>query len=374
MTRFTPLLLIVALGCSPEPPAGPACDDPALGDLRRDFLDRLALPGPPGPSGGVLLGEPQVGDGFSLRFVRWDHPHVAGDAVHGLWLQPDPLPPGPLPLAVNLHGHWDQGVLADETLRRAELLARQGWAVLSVAMRGAEDTELSAPTWRATHYAAGLRSELRLRAAGSTPLAWDVAAAQAGLGAALDGAFGVAVDRRRVVALGASAGAERALALAIVDPRVGPVVAAAYEYAWDGQDGQAGCSCGVLPGAREPVAWPGHEGAVERRRAWLALATCRPGAPPRQRSVLLLDHLPSDDVEALAVSRGARREAVGAHAFTPDMAGRAWAFVVGALEGEEPPADAIDRAVSGVGSAYRQPDPAGRLPYRDGAPGPGQAE
>ena len=298
--------------------------DPAL-DARQSFITTAALnTWRTDWEGGATLGDTHSGDGFTMRAVRWDHPRT-GDQAFGLWLEPSPRPDGPLPLLLNVHGHWDAGVEAGEVLFRSEMFARQGWAVLSVATRGAEQGDDEPLPWRTAHFDAGLYSEMRERAFGRTPLAWNVEAAHRGLDLALEGTFGGGpLDRDRVGLIGASGGAEIAALLGAVESRVGALVLAAYEYAFGSQRGGAMCSCGVLAGG----------GDVGKAARWLALAGCRFGRESTTRPILLWDGQPSSGRSAELLGHGLdveRREVPGVHGFTDSMASASWSWMEGAL-------------------------------------------
>jgi cephalosporin-C deacetylase-like acetyl esterase len=300
--------------------------DEAL-DARQHFIETAALnTWRTDWEGGVTLGESKSGDGFSMRAVRWDHPRT-GDQAFGLWLEPSPRPAGPLPLLVNVHGHWDAGIEAGEVLFRSELFARQGWAVLSVATRGAEQGDAAPLPWRTAHFDVGLYGEMRERAFGSTPLAWNVEAAHRGLDLALEGAFSSGpMDRDRVGLIGASGGAEIAALLGTVESRIGAVVLAAYEYAFGSQSGGSSCSCGVLAG--------GGDGA--QTALWLALGACRFGRKSVARPTLLWDAQPDSGRSAALLGHGlatSLRVVPGVHGFTPPMAAASWAWMERALGG-----------------------------------------
>jgi cephalosporin-C deacetylase-like acetyl esterase len=326
--------------------------DEAL-DARQRFIEAAALnTWRTDWEGGVTLGESYSGEGFTMRAVRWDHPR-SGDQAFGLWLEPSPRPTGPLPLLVNVHGHWDAGVEAGEVLFRSELFARQGWAVLSVATRGAEQGDAAPLPWRSAHFAAGLYGEMRERAFGSTPLAWNVEAAHRGLDLALEGAFSPgSIDRDRVGLIGASGGAEIAALLGAAESRVGAVVLAAYEYAFGSQRGSASCSCGVLAG--------GSDGA--QAALWLALGACRFGRKSVARPTLLWDGQPDSGRSTALLGHELlvdHRVVPGVHGFTPPMAAASWGWMEGAFGGglgASGPAPAEAGPNTGPGSSQAGPN------------------
>jgi len=314
----------------------------------------------------VERGQLVTGQGFTMTPARWGHGAVAGDEVHGLWLEPDPPPPTPLPLLVNVHGHWEAGVEADEVLFRSQLFARQGWAVLSVAARGREHGDATVPAWRASHFAEGLYGELRGRRAGRTPLGWNVVAAWGGIDAALAGRFSEAVIERDAVAvMGFSGGAEQAAVVGTTDPRIDGVVLGSFEYAFGTDDGNAACSCGAVAGGHDPA----------RRALWLATAACRPGAPPAARAALAWDGQPQLGLgERLAALGAEVRPTGGFHGINHPMAARSWAFLEERLRNNAVTPELEDAARVGAKEAWLHLDPAHRLPWSDGQPGPGLQE
>jgi hypothetical protein len=227
------------------------------------------------------------GQGFQVHALHWQHGAGEGNAVHAQLFLPSPLPEGELPLLINSHGHWGAGLAAREVAGRSQMFAREGWAVLSVAMRGTEHGEHQVPSWRQTHYREGLYGEMRARRGGKTPLGWDVIALWGGLDAALAGRMGVQVRSDAVAVMGFSGGAERAVALAASDPRIRASVIGAAEYAFATQNGQALCSCGALPNGRE------------QSPAWLAQLACRPGNPVTERPGLIWQDPGSADARVI---------------------------------------------------------------------------
>ena len=312
----------------------------------------------------VELGSSQSGSGFVVRAVRWGHPW-ADDRAMGLWFEPDPRPEGPLPLLVNVHGHWEAGVEADEVLFRSELFARQGWAVLSVASRGAELGDADVPQWRAGHFEEGLYGEMRERRTGRSPLAWNVEAATRGLDLALEGKFSQGpIDRDRVGLIGISGGAEVASLLAANEPRVGALVLGSFEYAFGSQQGGSSCSCGSLEGG----------GDVAKTAAWLALGACRVAPESSLRPVLVWDGQPkagqADVLSGLGDEVDVRRRE-GVHGFSHAMAASSWAFLEAQLRGTSPSAHDEDRVRVQVESSWLPIDPALRMEWPDGLPGVG---
>ena len=365
------LLVLAQLGCSgnggsADTPAPGPCEAQEVAVARRELLDAVGLPGRRPAPPAIERGATRSAQGFTMTAVRWAHGEVDGDFVHGLWLEPDPLPAGPLPLLVNVHGHWEAGVEADEVLYRSQLFAGQGWAVLAVASRGREQGDAPVPAWRAAHFADGLYGEARVRRSGKTPLGWAVVAAWGGIDAALAGRFSEArIDREAVAVSGFSGGAEQAAVVAATDPRVDGVVLGSFEYGFGSDDGNAACSCGALAGGHDPA----------RRSRWLASAACRPGAPPTPRAVLAWDGQPdlgtSDGLAALGAEV---RPTGGFHGINHPMAAWSWAFLERRLRGAVISPEQEDAARIGATSAWFPVDPELRLAWSSGQPGPGLVE
>jgi hypothetical protein len=379
------------LGCGRSSgPAGPAprpevCASDSWQVARRALLDGMGLPARRAMPGQPEVGEPDKGDGFTVAGARWPHPEVDGEFVHGLIYAPDPPPPGPVPLLLNVHGHWGGGVSSDEVNRRAQVAARGGWLVLSIAGRGMElggDT----PGWRQLHHRDALYAQLRSRRSGGTPLGWDVVAGWSAVDLAAAGRLPLPVDMQRIGVMGFSGGAERAAAIAATDPRVGPVVIGAYEYAFSSGHGQASCSCGVVRGAGEPLgdpAWAtspmpesvtGYSQPVQSWR-WLALAACQPGAHPAPRPLLAWDNQPEDVVESelLLVPGVEVRTVPGIHGVTPAMAAASWGWMEAAF-GAAVPQSALRAATERAESSYLEIQPRTFLPLAPTQPAPGQFE
>ncbi|MEE2829410.1 MAG: hypothetical protein VX498_09490 [Myxococcota bacterium] len=313
------------------------------------------------------LGENRAGDGFVVRPVRWAHPRGKGEQASGLWFLPVPRPEGPLPLLVNVHGHWGAGVESDEVLFRSELFAREGWAVLSVATRGMELGGAPVPLWRASHFEPGLYSEMRERRTGRTPLAWNVEAALRGLDLAIEGDFGGGpIDRQALAAIGISGGSEIAALLAATEPRIQAVVLGSFEYAFGTQKGGASCSCGAVNGG----------GEVATASRWLALAGCRPGRSPRNRPVLAWDGQPSSGMAGPLAALGEPvvvRVLEEVHGFSHAMAAASWAFLEEQVRGRARSFEDEDRVRAGTAAAWLPLGPSTRMPWSAGRPSVGLA-
>ena len=346
---------------------GLGCESQELWQARQELMEAVGLPAqrPRPPEVELLEVMEAPGKGYTMTAVRWTHGEVPGDRVHGLLLLPDPLPSEPLPLLVNMHGHWESGVESGEVLFRSELFALQGWAVLSVAARGSELGGEPVPPWRAAHFSDGLYGEVRSRRTGRTPLGWNVVAVWGGIDAALSARFGPSIDREQVAVAGFSGGAEQAVVVATTDPRVGGAVIGAFEYAFGADDGAAGCSCGAVLG--------GHD--LEQRRRWLALAACRPGAPPRPRPVIAWDGQPQLGTASRLVELGAEvRDSAGFHGIDRPMSAVSWAFLELHMRGSEVGSAQEEAALAAAVEAWDHFDPTLRAPLHPETGVPGRVE
>ncbi len=373
--KRTCALLVLLVSCgggggeepTPVAASGPTCDSEEIREARQALMEAAGLPARRPPPPEVELLEKQAGPnrGYSITAVRWTHGEVPGDRVHGLLTLPDPPPDRPLPLLVNVHGHWEAGVEAGEVLFRSELFALRGWAVLSVSTRGAELGDEPVPPWRAAHFSDGLYGEMRGRRTGRTPLGWNVVAAWGGIDAALAGRLGPSIDREQVAISGFSGGVEQAVAVATTDPRIGGVVIGSFEYAFGSQDGAAGCSCGTVPGGHDP----------ERRARWLSLAACRPGAPPRPRATLAWDGQPQTGLASGLSSLGATvRGTDGEHGINRPMSAASWSFLEAHLRGGAVPAGEEDAAREAAAQAWDHFSPSLRSKLHPDSAPPGVHE
>ncbi len=382
-------LLLMACGTSETEPAPAApqtgqCNSPSWQASRRALLDALQLPVSSSERPRATLGPSEPLDGWAMQPLTWDPPDIDGDVVFGAVYRPDPVPEGALPLLINVHGHWGGGIEADEVNRRAILFAQQGWLVLSVANRGVEHG-IDTPAWRRSHGRPAGFALARIRRGGGAALTWDITAARTGLDLALTGQLGASVDRERIATIGFSGGAERAAVLAAVDPRIAAVVLGAYEYAFSSGHGAAGCSCGAVRGANEPLTDHPLQGTDLPSNAsgdtvpiqgwrWLALAGCRPGVSVTPRPVLLWDNFFDDavDVELAALPKVTRRDVTGQHGVSPEVAAGSWSWLDETL-GRAPgvsPEEAAQKADAGYSVMHR----GWRPPLPETLPAPGQKE
>lgn len=378
-------LCLVSAACSEPPVPGPAaggplapasprdptsCASPEVEADRRSLRAALAEGPERQPIAPPRWGPQRQGEGWRARSAAWPHPAVPGDEGFGLVFLPDPLPPGPRPLLVLSPGHFGAGVESDEVMRPAQLLAAEGWLTIIVANRGDELGDAPTPGWRQIHGEDGLYADLRVRRGGTTPLAWDVGSLRRATDLALRGELGAPVDPKAVVALGHSGGAERAAAWAALDPRVTGAVLGAFEYAFDTQEGHAGCLCGALPGANT------LDGGTERRHRWIALATCQPGREARARETLLWSHTGDGPVRALLRTRGleveSREEAQ--HAFSHQEVVATARWLEARFAAHPWSDDETHRISQELESTYLGGSPDARLAYAPSAPGPGRFE
>ena len=360
---------------SPVPERTPAkapspCASAAVREDRSRFLAALGLAEGSAVSGPVWFGPRQVGPGWVLRYTTWDHPLVPGEDAVALWVAPDPPPPGPVPLLIGAQGHFGAGSESDEELRKAELFAQEGWAVLLVVNRGDERGDETVPGWRTVHGAHGLYGEMRVRQGGTTPLAWDVAAARSALAHARAGDFRMTIDTDRIAVFGVSGGSERAVALAAVELGVRAVVLGAAEYAFSTDEGHAGCTCGALRGAEEIVDGERHAAR------WLALSACRPVDPPEFRPVLVWDNQPADGMEGPLRRLGGPVEIrpSPAHGLSSDQVLESWVFLERVILGRERAAAEVARVAKELDENYVAVDPRGRPTRPPTTPGPGRYE
>jgi len=381
--------MLVTAGCGKAPPAPAApsdvCASPSWQSARRALIEGLGLPARRDPPGTPQLGDPAAGDGFTVRGMRWPHPSVPGEFVHALAYLPEPAPTAPVPMLINTHGHWGAGFLSDEVNRRSQLAARGGWLVLSIAGRGMELGDAT-PAWRQLHHRDALYAQLRSRRSGDTPLGWDVVAGWSAVDLAAAGRLPLPVAMDEIGVMGFSGGAERAAALAATDPRIGPVVLGAYEYAFSSGHGHASCSCGVVRGAGEPLDDPvyaarpmpevvsGYRVPVQSWR-WLGLAACKPGKTPSPRPLLAWDGQPDDviDSELLSVPGVQQRAVPGLHGVTGKVAAESWGWMVTALGGAISRAE-ISAAERAAEAGYLQIQASTVLPLMETQPAPGQLE
>lgn len=350
------------------PPESGCSSDEVRAD-RRALLDALGEGPVRVPAGSARFGINREGTGWTSRAVAFAHPSVPGDEVIGTLFMPDPLPPGPPPFAIGLPGHFGEGIESDEVLRPAQLLAVEGWMVLLVAARGRETGADPSPGWRELHEDQGLYAELRVRRGGTTPLAWDVAAARRGLDLAATTAFGVVPDSARVAVFGHSGGAERAAVLAATDPRVGYAVIGAFEYAFETQDGFAGCSCGALHGSTTV------RDGIEARHRWLALSACRPGDPSGPRPALLWAAAEGPaDARARALSPMAEVRTAEGHGFSHQEVVDSVRWLESTARGRAWTDNERSRIAADLDQNYLGGSPDARIALAPSAPGPGRFE
>ncbi len=360
------LLLCSCRGGPDAPPAetGP-CNKPELQDARRALLEAASLPVRRPPMPAIKRGPAMSGAGFQVQAVRWQHGAAAGDQVHGHLFTPDPVPEGDLPLLLNVHGHWGAGLEAREVSGRSQMFAREGWAVLSIALRGMEHGSTPVPDWRAAHYTAGLYGELRSRRGGKPPLSWDVVAAWGGLDAALAGRLGVPIRPGAVAVMGFSGGVERAVTLAASEPRIHAAVVGAMEYAFGTQQGQAMCSCGALPGG------------VEAAPLWLAQLGCRPGNPPQPRHALVWQAGETANARAMTRLRALPEVSLRSaemHGVDDRQAAESLVFLEDRLLGKAADPLRSDALVAALQANYLQLDESLHMPLKGAALAPGRSE
>ena len=100
--------------------------------LRRDLLD-AAGSFPPAPD--LQLREHGSIGQKGYRITKVTYQSRPGLRVTALLFRP--AGPGPFPAVLNMHGHWAQGKIASVVARRCQILAKEGFVVLSVDAIGA---------------------------------------------------------------------------------------------------------------------------------------------------------------------------------------------------------------------------------------------
>jgi fermentation-respiration switch protein FrsA (DUF1100 family) len=224
MMLWTALLL----ACNPS---GPPPADP------QRLLDALGLEVLPRAPLDPRENRPHRFEGYTLRPVSLQ---VYSDfrVSAALWL---PDGPGPHPGVLMAHGHFGQGKSSGEAQGPAHALAARGYAVLAVDTPGVEEGDQPG---RRIHMARGAHGRAMLAAAGTSAMATQLHALQAGLDY-LEGRG----DVGEVAVTGSSGGSVQSFYLLFVDPRpAGAVLASFVPMPREARAG--GCACDTVPG------WP----------------------------------------------------------------------------------------------------------------------
>jgi dienelactone hydrolase len=242
MMLWTALLL----ACNPS---GPPPADP------QRLLDALGLEVLPRAPLDPRENRPHRFEGYTLRPVSLQ---VYSDfrVSAALWL---PDGPGPHPGVLMAHGHFGQGKSSGEAQGPAHALAARGYAVLAVDTPGVEEGDQPG---RRIHMARGAHGRAMLAAAGTSAMATQLHALQAGLDY-LEGRG----DVGEVAVTGSSGGSVQSFYLLFVDPRpAGAVLASFVPMPREARAG--GCACDTVPG------WPGPDDALlaaaPRPTLWLS--------------------------------------------------------------------------------------------------------
>ncbi len=268
------------LSCRSEP-LPPVADRAALREALR-FPGELTDPE-------TVFGDPWQGAGYTVRPVSLDARR--GFRVGAAWFEPEELGGDGVIVAC---GHFDQGKSGPEAQEIAHRLAARGIAVLIVDNPGSEE-------WgtrdRALHFQRGAHNRAWLMSGGSSALALQLAALQAGL--ELMEAQGI----QRVVATGASGGAVLSFWLALLDERVSGVVLASAPAV--PREPAGGCDCKTLPD------FPGPDPSVLRALPVPSLWLKESDVPP-------LEGLPENATWL---------HTPGPHSYTVDMQRQAVAWI-----------------------------------------------
>ncbi len=148
---------------------------------------------------------------------------------------------GPFPAVLNVHGHWPRGKAAAAVLERCQVLALEGFIVLSVDAAGSGERGGDGRVFD-TH---GDQKGAAILAAGETLLGLQIQDNMRGIDllAAME-----AVDPRRIGAMGASGGGNQTMWLAAMDPRISAAVPVTSVGTFEAYVTNRNCWCETLPG------------------------------------------------------------------------------------------------------------------------------
>jgi len=173
------------------------------------------------------------------RIIKLSYQSRPGLRVTALLYRPDG--PGRFPAVLNMHGHWHQGKIAATVAGRCQVLAKEGFVVLSPDAIGAGErgTQPGEFEYHGHHQSASLLS------AGETLLGMQLNDNMRGLDLleALDD-----VDGNRIGATGASGGGNQTLWLSALDPRVKASVPVVSIGTFESYVTNYNCWCETLPG------------------------------------------------------------------------------------------------------------------------------
>ena len=172
------------------------------------------------------------------RIIKLSYQSRPGLRVTALLYRPDG--PGPFPAVMNMHGHWRQGKIAAAVAGRCQVLAKEGFVVLSPDAIGAGErgTRPGEFEYHGHHQSASLFS------AGETLLGMQLNDNMRGLDLleTLD-----YVDGTRIGATGASGGGNQTLWLSALDPRIKAAVPVVSIGTFESYVTKYNCWCETLP-------------------------------------------------------------------------------------------------------------------------------
>lgn len=173
------------------------------------------------------------------RIIKLSYQSRPGLRVTALLYRPDR--PGALPAVMNMHGHWPQGKIAAAVTGRCQVLAKEGFVVLSPDVIGAGErgTEPGEFEYHGNHQGTSLFSS------GETILGMQLNDNMRGLDLleSLD-----YVDADRIGATGASGGGNQTLWLSALDPRIKASVPVVSIGTFESYVTNYNCWCETLPG------------------------------------------------------------------------------------------------------------------------------
>jgi hypothetical protein len=176
------------------------------------------------------------------RIIKLSYQSRPGLRVTALLYRPDG--PGRFPAVLNMHGHWHQGKIAATVAGRCQVLAKEGFVVLSPDAIGAGErgTRAGEFEYHGHHQSASLLS------AGETLLGMQLNDNMRGLDLLESLEF---VDGTRIGATGASGGGNQTLWLSALDPRVKASVPVVSIGTFESYVTNYNCWCETLPGGLE---------------------------------------------------------------------------------------------------------------------------
>ena len=176
------------------------------------------------------------------RIIKLSYQSRPGLRVTALLYRPDG--PGRFPAVLNMHGHWQQGKITATVAERCQVLAKEGFVVLSPDAFGAGErgTQPGEFEYHGHHQTASLLS------AGETLLGMQLNDNMRALDLleTLD-----YVDGKRIGATGESGGGNQTLWLSALDPRIKASVPVVSIGTFESYVTNYNCWCETLPGGLE---------------------------------------------------------------------------------------------------------------------------